>query len=104
MRIPIRGQCLVNLQVKENRYRNAAFNVLNNLSTDVIIGENIFQVHEKVIFKFDGDKPPLTLNTLSQMIVPDSSLFSHLDKNCWPIADKPRKYSKDNAEFIHDET
>ena len=35
VRMPIRDQCLVNLQVKENQSRNAAFNVLNNLSTDV---------------------------------------------------------------------
>ena len=31
-------------------------------------------------------------------------LFSHLAKNCRPIADKTRKYSKEDADFIRAET
>ena len=71
---------------------------------DVISEEKNFQEHEKVIFNFDGDRPPLTLNTLSKIIVPHPSLFSPLDKNCRPISDEPRKYSKDDADFIRDKT
>ena len=36
------GQCFVNLYVEGNEYNNVSFNVLNNLSTDVIIGEKKF--------------------------------------------------------------
>ena len=38
------------------------------------------------------------------MCVPYPKLFSHLSKDCRPIADKPRKFSKNDAEFIHEET
>ena len=102
--MPFFGQCFVNLYVECNEYNNVAFNVLNNLSTDVIIGEKIFQEHKKVIFNFDGSRPPLMLNALSKMAVPYPRLFSHLDKNCRPIADKTGKYSKEDADFIRAET
>ena len=62
VRMPVFGQCFVNLYVEGNEYNNVAFNVLNNLSTDVIIGEKIFQEHKKVIFNFDGSRLPLMLN------------------------------------------
>ena len=38
------------------------------------------------------------------MAVPYPRLFSHLAKNCRPIADKTRKYSKEDADFIRAET
>ena len=43
VKMPILGRCLVDLRVKNNEYKNVPFNVLNNLSTDVIIGERIFK-------------------------------------------------------------
>ena len=72
--------------------------------TDGIIGEKIFQELKKVIFNFDGSRLPLMLNALSKMAVPYPRLFSHLAKNCCPIADKTRKYSKEDADFIRAET
>ena len=44
------------------------------------------------------------LNTLSKMAFPYPRLFSHLAKNCRPIADKTRKYLKEDADFIRAET
>ena len=38
------------------------------------------------------------------MCVPYPKLFSHLSKDCRPIAVKPERFSKDDAEFIHEET
>ena len=99
VRMPVFGQCFVNLYAKGNEYNNVAFNVLNNLSTDVIIGEKIFQEHKKVFFNFDGSRSPLMLNALSKMAVPYPRMFSHLVKNCRPIADKTQKYLKEDADF-----
>ena len=100
----IQGQCIAKLNIANNEYPNVFFHVLNNLATDVIIGEKIFQEHSKVTFCFDGSRPALTLNGLAKMCVPYSMLFSHLSKDCKPIGDKPRRFSKDHAEFIHEET
>ena len=35
------------------------------------------------------------------MCVRYSKLFSHLSKDCRPVADKRRRFSKDDAKFIH---
>ena len=104
VKMPIQGQCIAKLNIANNEYPNVVFHVLNNLATDVIIGEKIFQEHSKVTFSFDGSRPALTLNGLAKMCVPYPKLFSHLSKDCKPIADKPRRFSKDDAEFIHEET
>ena len=104
VRMPISGQCTATLVVKGNNYTNVVFNVLNNLSTDVIIGEKIFQQHEKVVFSFNGARPALTLNALTKMLVPYPKPFSHLTEDCKPIADRARKYSKDDKDFINQET
>ena len=70
VRMLICGQCTAALTIKGNDYSDVVFNVLNNLATDVIIGEKIFKQHEKVVFSFEGDCPTLTLKALSKMIVP----------------------------------
>jgi len=102
--MPIRGQCITHLLVVNNEYSDVTFNVLDNLATDVIIGEKIFKEHEGVTFTFKGDRPPLTLNALKKMSVPFPKPFRHLSENCRPIADKPRKYSQADLHFIRDET
>ena len=83
VRMSIHGQCLAKLTVKENEYSNVTFNVLNNLATDVITGKTIFKKHDKVVFSFDEDRLPLTLNSLSKMTVPCLQPFSHLCSDQW---------------------
>ena len=104
VRMPIRGQSTAALTVKGNGYSDVVFNVLNNLATNVIIGEKIFKQHEKVVFSFEGDRPTLTLKALSKMIVPYLKPFSYLSRECRPVADRTRKYSKDDQDFICQET
>jgi len=43
VRVPIRGQCVTHLLVENNEYSDATFNALDNLATDVILGEKIFK-------------------------------------------------------------
>ena len=95
VKMPIQEQCIAKLNNANNEYPNVVFHVLNNLATDIIIGEKIFQEHSLVTFSFDGSSPALTLNGLAKMCVPYSKLFGHLSKDCRPIADKPRRFSKD---------
>jgi len=88
--MPIRGRCITHLLIENNEYSDDTFNVLDNLATDVIIGEKVFKEHESVTFTFEGHHPPLTLNALKKMSVPFPKPFSHLSENCQPIAEKPR--------------
>ena len=104
VKMPIQGQCTAKLNNANNEYPNVVFYVLNNLATDVIICEKIFQEHSKVTFSFDGSRPALTLNGLAKKCVTYPKLFIHLSKDCKPIADKPRRFLKEDAEFIHEET
>ena len=102
--MPIKGQCVTNLWVENNEYNQVAFNVLDNLATDVIIGEKIFKEHQAVTFTFQGQRPPLILKALPKMSVPNPKPFSYLHRDCRPIADKPRRYSKTDLTFIRSET
>ena len=102
--MPIRGQCITHLLVENNEYSDVTFNVLDNLATNVIIGEKIFKEHESVTFTFGGHRPPLTLNALKKMSVPFPKPISHHSENCRPVANKPRKYSQADLHFIRDET
>ena len=90
--------------VENNEYSDVTFNVLDNLATDVIIGEKIFKEHENVTFTFEGHRPPLILNALKKMSVSLPKSFSHLSEDCRPIAHKPRKCSQVDLHFIPDET
>ena len=65
IRMPIRGQCITHILVENNEYSDVTFNLLDNLATDVIIGEKIFKEHESVTFTFEGDRLPCTTLTLS---------------------------------------
>ena len=78
--------------------------MLDNLATDVIIGEKIFKEHESVTFTFEGHRPPLILNALKKMSVSLPKSFSHLSEDCRPIAHKPRKCPQVDLHFISDET
>ena len=104
VKMSIQRQCIAKLNIANNEYPNVVFHVLNNLATNVIIGKKIFQELSQVTFSFDGSRPALKLNELAKMCVPYPKLFSHLSKDCRPIADKPRRFSRDNAEFIQEKT
>jgi len=104
VRMPIRDQCITHLLVENNEYSDVTLNVLDNITTDVMIGKKIFKEHDSVTFTFEGHRPPLTLNALKKMSVPFPKPFSHLSENCRPVADKPRKYSQADLHFIRDET
>ena len=55
-------------------------------------------------FSFNVARPALTLNALTKMLVTYSKSFSHLTEDCKLTADRARKYSKDDKDFINQET
>ena len=100
----VSGFCHVQLSVKDCVFSKFKFFVLPNLCTNIILGLDFLSQHESVTLKYNGDKPPLTICGLSTLLVDPPSLFTNLTPNCRPIADKTRKYSSEDMEFIKTET
>ena len=66
-------------------------------TTDLLLGSDFQQMHEKVIFRYDGSKVKLVpkpdagiCSTVASRVKP-VSLFSNLLPGCHPIATKSRR-------------
>ena len=97
------GYCKVQLKVKDRVYENFKLYVLPNLCTNLILGIDFLSLHESITMKYGGSEPPLTLCGLSTLNIEPPSLFSNLTPNCKPIADRSRRYSQEDSEFIETE-
>ena len=86
----IEGECYVNFAMQKRYYKNVKLHVLENLCSDVILGQDFMKQHEKVVFEFGGNQPTLHISAVTAMKVPAPSLFEHLSDNCKPIAVKSR--------------
>ena len=100
----VSGCCYVELKFKDRVYPNFKLLILPNLCAQVILGIDFLSLHESITMKFGGKQPSLTVCGLSTLKVNPPSLFRNLTPNCRPIADKSRKYSSDDREFINSET
>ncbi|KRX22741.1 Retrovirus-related Pol polyprotein from transposon 17.6 [Trichinella nelsoni] len=74
-----------------------------NTYTDVIIRQDILQLHSNLTASFGGPKAPLTICGLALAKIPVPSLFVNLCTNYKPVAVKSRRYSVAEAKFINDE-
>jgi len=95
-----KGFCTALIHLKEREYRNVKLVVLENLLTDVILGQDFLGQHELVKITFEGNKPPLSLGVLKSVktnITP--RLFAHLTTDCTPVVTKSRRQSAVNREF-----
>ena len=101
--VTITGHANVDLKVKGHIYKNQNVAILPDLVKDVIIGTDLMQLHKSVTFKFGGNRPPMVLNSVSEMKVTAPSLFSNLTKDVRPVAAKSRRYSVQDQRFIKDE-
>ena len=98
--VKVLGNFTVDLQINDTNYGKIKLSVLENLCSDVIIGQDILSQHQELIVEFGGSKPPLSVCGLSTMNVEPLSLFSGLKPNCKPIAVKSRRYSQNDRKFI----
>ena len=69
----------------------------------MILGFDFQGMHKSVIFEFGGDKPPLTVNSLSTLNVDPPSPFENLTADCHPIITKSRQYCREDTDFIDKE-
>lgn len=94
------GVCFVDLKYQNHEEKNARLIVLAKLCADIIIGHDILQKHSSVELRFDGPKLPLKICNFAAALIEPPSLFSNLTPDCVPYADKSRKYSKEDSQFV----
>ena len=97
------GVCYVTLKYDDFVHANAKLIVLGELCSDVILGHDLLTKHSSVSFHFDGPERPLNICSFACASIEPPSLFGNLTKDCRPIADKSRCYSKPDEEFISKE-
>lgn len=97
------GYCNVILQFNGTTYENFRVTVLPELCTDVIIGHDFLKLHASLEIKFDGDRPPLKICSLSLASVSPPDLFANLKPDCKPVAVKSRRFNASQSEFIKQE-
>ena len=77
------GKCCVSVELNGQTYDNVSFTVLDDLFTDVILGQNFMNKHPM---------PTLHLGTLQSVKTSTPiRLFEHLMSDCRPIATKSRR-------------
>ena len=77
---------------------------MGNLCADIILGQDFMERHKSVVFTFNGKELALQMCALKPMKVPLPSLFTHLSSDRKAIAVKSRRHSKDNEEFIKNDS
>ncbi|KRY22914.1 Retrovirus-related Pol polyprotein from transposon gypsy [Trichinella patagoniensis] len=97
------GYTIADIELHGFRYSNSKLHILPNACTDVIIGQDILQLHSNLTVSSGGPKAPLTICGLALAKIPAPSLFANLSTNCKPVAVKSRRYSVAEAKFINDE-
>ena len=103
VKVDVIGCVVVNMKLKNNDYINTKLSVLENLCTDVIIGQDILSQHTNLNVEFGGEKPTLSICGLSTMAITPPLLFHNLTPNCKPIATKSRRYSQSDKQLIDSE-
>ena len=63
------GFCLVDLELKDNKYESTRINVFENLCSDLIQGLNFQGRHQRVIFEFNGESNDLVISGKSTCAV-----------------------------------
>ncbi|XP_077969875.1 uncharacterized protein LOC144424417 [Styela clava] len=96
------------LKIGTRVYDAMKFGVVENLCTDIILGQVILGKHQKVVFEFNGDLDSLYVgkevcNLASAKVSEPLRIFRFVDDNCKPIAVRSRNYSSDYLKFIKDE-
>ena len=87
------GFCLVTICMQNRSYSNIKLHVLDNLLTDVILGQDILKVHNLVRISFGGPKPALRISALDRIKTDVAlRLFDHLTDECKPIITKSHKH------------
>ena len=103
------GYCFADINLNQRTYSSVRLGVLNNLCSDIILGQDFQKQHKSVIFEFGGTKPELIIPTFTPVCafsaasIEEPSLFTNPIPGCKPIASKSRRFSKEDQKFIQQE-
>ena len=100
----VMGCCREDITVEGNLYKDVELLILPGLCTDIIIGRDFLSRHQSVTLKYGGDQPPLILGALGKVNIDPPALFPYMHTEVIPLKDRSRKYSKEDREFIEEET
>lgn len=104
------GHCYVNIKIGHHSYQSVRIGVLKDLCSDIILGQDFQKKLKSVVIEYGGKKPELKIPNitpvcaLAKASIEEPSLFANLLPGCKPIASKSRRFSKEDQEFIHQET
>ena len=96
------------LGINNVTYPATRLDILREICTDVLLGQDFQRQHKNVNFKYGGLKPGITLDNheccaLTAADIEEPSLFQNLLPGCKLIATRSRRYSKDDESFIDSE-
>ena len=97
------GHIFASVILNNSSYHNVKLSLLPNLCADILLGHDFLNRHQKLEISFSGQRPPLSVCTLSPARIESPSLFQNLLSNCKPIATKSRCHSSFDEEFIRAE-
>ena len=83
MKMKSNGFCLVDLELKGNKYESTRLNVFENLCSDVILGLDFQGHHQRVIFEFNGESNDLVISGKSTCAVTAASTDAVCFSQIW---------------------
>jgi len=98
----ITGSVNVHFKLNSRAYDQQLY-VLDDLCTDIILGNDFLSQHNSLILEYGGSEPDLRVCGLSSMNLTPPILFPNLTSDCKPVADKSRRYSDNDRKFISNE-
>ena len=96
----IKGYCILGMTLQTQTYNDNKFTILDDFCADIVLDQTFMEKHSAIMLSFGEDLLPLNICNLAVSNVTAPTLFSHLSKDCDPIATKSRKYSHDDKNFI----
>ena len=108
LKVAIKGQCTVNLNLLGEWYSDVKLSVLSHLCSDIILDQDFISQHSTISFEFRGSKKDLVIShpiscSVPSALVDTPSLFSNIDPACKPITTKSKRCGEGDRLFIQTE-
>ena len=109
----VEGYVVIDLDLAGQSYNEQCkVMILDNLCSDIIVGHDIMQLHDSVILKFRGSRPPLQFGPQSKDLevcavsvarIESPPLFQNMPPETRPILCKSRRFGDSDKVFISQE-
>lgn len=108
----IKGLVIANLILGARKYPSFRFEVMENLCSEIILGQDFMKMHRTVTFNMNGEMEPLSIGedlhrnsscNVAAANVEPPRLFKYLAPGWKPVATRSRQYKMDDLLFIRKE-